>query len=224
MPRLNPFSTLQSRQIVICVSRGETLTQSTKCHMSCALMCHAVLVSATLCHAVLCQLLCCAVLLLLQLVDLGCGYGGTAVYIAQQLSCNAVGVNISPFQVGERTCIACFCLARFCLARTCCQHVEVFAFAPQARPRNASPGGQGRKHHITSHHIASDVCLVDCLLNRADVCPLHVRPILLGRHMQQLPPATLLLTSHRTALSAADDCMLPSPKTTHSRRSRPPMS
>lgn len=34
-----------------------------------------------------------------QLVDLGCGYGGTAVYVAQQLSCEAVGVNISPFQV-----------------------------------------------------------------------------------------------------------------------------
>jgi SAM-dependent methyltransferase len=36
---------------------------------------------------------------LLQVVDLGCGYGGTAVYVAQQLNCKAVGVNISPFQV-----------------------------------------------------------------------------------------------------------------------------
>lgn len=34
-----------------------------------------------------------------KLVDLGCGYGGTAVHIAKRLGCNAVGVNISPFQV-----------------------------------------------------------------------------------------------------------------------------
>lgn len=40
-----------------------------------------------------------AVVVLLQLVDLGCGYGGTAVYVAEQLKCKAVGVNISPFQV-----------------------------------------------------------------------------------------------------------------------------
>lgn len=46
--------------------------------------------------AVLCCVLCVAVL---QLVDLGCGYGGTAVHIAQKLKCKAVGVNISPFQV-----------------------------------------------------------------------------------------------------------------------------
>lgn len=38
-----------------------------------------------------------------QLVDLGCGYGGTAVHIAKRLGCNAVGVNISPFQV-RREC------------------------------------------------------------------------------------------------------------------------
>jgi cyclopropane fatty-acyl-phospholipid synthase-like methyltransferase len=37
--------------------------------------------------------------LYLQLLDLGCGYGGTAVHIAERLKCKAVGVNISPFQV-----------------------------------------------------------------------------------------------------------------------------
>jgi len=51
------------------------------CDVTCAVLC--------------CAVLCCAV----QLVDLGCGYGGTAVYVAQQLKCKAVGVNISPFQV-----------------------------------------------------------------------------------------------------------------------------
>jgi hypothetical protein len=55
--------------------------------------------AAACCPLPCCAVLCCAVL---QLVDLGCGYGGTALYIAQQLSCNAVGVNISPFQVGTR--------------------------------------------------------------------------------------------------------------------------
>lgn len=34
-----------------------------------------------------------------RLLDLGCGYGGTAVHIAERLKCKAVGVNISPFQV-----------------------------------------------------------------------------------------------------------------------------
>ncbi|KAF8058848.1 RRP44A [Scenedesmus sp. PABB004] len=33
-----------------------------------------------------------------RLLDLGCGYGGTAVHVAQRLKCKAVGINISPFQ------------------------------------------------------------------------------------------------------------------------------
>lgn len=35
----------------------------------------------------------------LQLLDLGCGYGGTAVHITEKLKCKTVGINISPFQV-----------------------------------------------------------------------------------------------------------------------------
>eukprot|EP00775_Hariotina_reticulata_P010580 gene10580-10739_t len=34
-----------------------------------------------------------------KMVDLGCGYGGTAVHMARRLGCQAVGVNISSFQV-----------------------------------------------------------------------------------------------------------------------------
>ena len=37
----------------------------------------------------------------LQLLDLGCGYGGTAVHITEQLKCKTIGINISPFQVGS---------------------------------------------------------------------------------------------------------------------------
>jgi SAM-dependent methyltransferase len=52
------------------------------------------------------MLFCCHIL---QLLDLGCGYGGTAVHIAERLKCKAVGVNISPFQVTPRTAIVCMC-------------------------------------------------------------------------------------------------------------------
>lgn len=44
----------------------------------------------------------CPAVLLLQLLDLGSGYGGTAVHIAERLGCRATGVNISPFQVRNR--------------------------------------------------------------------------------------------------------------------------
>eukprot|EP00882_Tetradesmus_deserticola_P008045 GHRQ01008474.1.p1 GENE.GHRQ01008474.1~~GHRQ01008474.1.p1 ORF type:complete len:317 (+),score=92.04 GHRQ01008474.1:111-1061(+) len=41
-----------------------------------------------------------------RLLDLGCGYGGTAVHIAEQLECKAIGVNISPFQVQAANSLA----------------------------------------------------------------------------------------------------------------------
>eukprot|EP00878_Enallax_costatus_P004014 GHUV01004237.1.p1 GENE.GHUV01004237.1~~GHUV01004237.1.p1 ORF type:complete len:324 (+),score=96.62 GHUV01004237.1:213-1184(+) len=34
-----------------------------------------------------------------KLLDLGCGYGGTAVHITEHLKCKTIGINISPFQV-----------------------------------------------------------------------------------------------------------------------------
>eukprot|EP00775_Hariotina_reticulata_P011945 gene11945-12088_t len=36
-----------------------------------------------------------------KVLDLGCGYGGTAIHIARRLHCKALGMNISPYQVAS---------------------------------------------------------------------------------------------------------------------------
>jgi tRNA/tmRNA/rRNA uracil-C5-methylase (TrmA/RlmC/RlmD family) len=41
-----------------------------------------------------------------QLLDVGCGVGGTSTHIAQKLGCKALGVNISPEQVASANRLA----------------------------------------------------------------------------------------------------------------------
>jgi cyclopropane fatty-acyl-phospholipid synthase-like methyltransferase len=51
-------------------------------------------------HDMCCAVLHGAVLGPLQALDIGCGYGGTAMAVARQLQCCITGINISHYQVG----------------------------------------------------------------------------------------------------------------------------